>query len=120
MAVRPESSSAGQPSARASAWLSVLFGLAALATLAAAIAAAEIEGYLDVAETWIALPPAAVLALVAIALGRRARSRARAALAPVRGRRPARLGRLLGYLALYLTATAALAFGVYALLNYLE
>ena len=72
---------------------------------------------LTLVQAGLAVPIAAVLSLGAIWLARRARRRADRTLDRVGGRGAARAGKLLGGLGLYVSATAALALGVYALLS---
>jgi hypothetical protein len=115
--VAPTSSSNGRPKGNASAPLSVVLGLLSLATLPAAVVAARESDDLTLVEAGIAVPVAALLALFALWLARRARRRADRTLDRVGGRSAARAGKLLGGLGLYLAATAALALGVYALLS---
>jgi membrane protein implicated in regulation of membrane protease activity len=97
--------------------LSVLLGLLSLATLPAAVVAARESDDLTLVEAGVAVPVAAVLALIALWLARRGRRRADRTLDRVGGRGAAKIGKLLGGLGLYLAATAALALGVYALLS---
>jgi hypothetical protein len=115
--VAPTSSSSGRPRGNAGAPLSVLLGLLSLATLPAAVLVARESDDLTLVEAGVAVPVAAVLALLALWLARRARRRADRTLDRVGGRGAARVGKLLGGLGLYVAATAALALGVYALLS---
>ncbi|MFN2470054.1 MAG: hypothetical protein ABR583_03520 [Gaiellaceae bacterium] len=71
-------------------------------------------------ESGWAVPPAGLLALVALGLARRARRRARRSVLPVAGLHVARTGRVVGWLGLYVAATATLALGVYAVETYLS
>ena len=120
MVARTASSSApARPSSRASGWLSLVLGLIAVAALPAAIAVSNRTDRYSLLEAGFAVPPAGLFALLAILLGRRGRRRQALSLNPVRGVRPARVGRLLGWLGLYLAATGALALGVYWLEGYL-
>ena len=64
----------------------------------------------------VAIPVAALLGALAVSLARRARSRLAPTLGHPRGRRTARLGRLLGMIGFLLALTAAGSVGVYALL----
>jgi hypothetical protein len=89
-----------------------------LATLPAAIAVTERVDTLSLLEAGFAIPAAILLALAAVVIGRRVRRRSRQTLASVPGARAARVGRVLGYLGLYLALTAALAVGFYAILTY--
>jgi hypothetical protein len=98
----------------------VLLGVLALATLPAAIAVTERVDGLSLVEAGFAIPAAILLALAAILIGRRVRSRSRQTLAGLPGARVARLGRILGYAGLYLALTAALSVGFYAVLTYVS
>jgi hypothetical protein len=106
--------------ARGPAWASVLLGLLGLATLPAAIAVTERVDGLSLVESGFAIPAAILFGLAAVLIGRRVRRRSRQTLAPLPGVRVARLGRVLGYIGLYLALTAALAVGFYAVLTYVS
>ncbi len=114
------SSEIERPSARATGWFSLFFGLLAVAVLPVTVLVSYETDRYSYLESGFAVPGAALLAIVAIVLGRRGRKRQRQALGRVRGARVARLGRLLGWLGFYLAATGALALGVYALETYLS
>jgi hypothetical protein len=100
--------------------MSVLLGLLGLATLPVAIAVTERVDGLSLIEAGFAIPAALVFAFGAVVIGRRVRSRSRQTLAALPGARVARVGRVLGYVGLYLALTAALAVGFYAVLTYLS
>ena len=121
MAVRTEGSSAAavRPSAGWSGWLSLVLGFLAAAAIPIAIAVSERTDRYSLLEAGFAVPPTAALSLLAIVLARPGRRRQRTALARIRGARAARVGRLLGWLGLYLAAAGALALGVYWLEVYL-
>ena len=91
----------------------------AAAAVPAAVAVSDRTNRYSLLEAGFAVPPAALLGLAAVLLGRRGRRRQRLALNRVRGVRAARVGRLFGWVALYLAATGALALGVYWLEVYL-
>ena len=113
-----ESSTAGRRVGRAViAWLSIVFGLAGVAAVPAAIAVTERRADLELIYAAAGIPVAFLLGLVAILLARRARRRSRLTVSG-RGARPARVGNALGLLALLLAGTAALAVGWYALLTW--
>jgi hypothetical protein len=95
----------------------VLVGLVAVATLPAAIVAAEIFTIVTLLESAVAIVPAFVLAALAIGLGIAARRRSERTLGRVRGGSLARLGRVLGYFALYLAITASISVGTYYFLR---
>jgi hypothetical protein len=115
--VAPTSSSNERPQGNKSAPFSVLLGLLSLATLPAAVIVARESDELTLVQAGLAVPLAALLAIGALWLARRARRRADRTLDRVGGRGAARVGKLLGGLGLYVAATAALALGVYALLS---
>ena len=100
-----------------SAIFSVLVGLVALATLPAAIVAAEVFDLLTLLQSSVAIAPTFVLALTAIYLGRRARRTIERTLGRVRGYKLALVGRILGYLALYVAVTAAISVATYYVLR---
>jgi len=91
----------------------------ALAVLPVAIAITESRGDLRLLHAGFAVPVAAALAVVAIRLAARARKRLERTLGRAGGERLARVGRVLGWLALYLALIAAIALGVYAVEYYL-
>jgi hypothetical protein len=97
--------------------LSVLIGLAAVATLPAAILFAEKWDRLTLLESAVAIVPAFLLGFAAVLLGRRARRGIDRTLGRVRGSRLALAGRILGYLALYLAATASVSVATYYVLR---
>jgi len=66
----------------------------------------------DLIDAWIAIPVAVVLGLLALALARRGRRSASRTVAR-RGARWARVGRLLGVLALALAAASGIALAFY-------
>ena len=106
-----------KPQPNASARGAVLVGLLALAVVPAAVAVAQISDTVELLHAAVAIPVAAVLGIAALVLGSRGRRAARLTLGRVGGDRLARLGRLLGGLAVYVAVTAALAVGFYGLLN---
>ena len=68
---------------------------------------------------WAALGavPAGLFGLVALALARRVRARAKLTLGGIAGAGAARVGRVLGFLAVYGAVTVGLAVAFYALLE---
>jgi hypothetical protein len=83
----------------------------------AAIAASQrLEEY-ELIDAGYAIPVGAVLGVAAVALARRARLRIERTLGRAGGRRPARVGRLLGLLGFCLATSAAIAIATYAVLN---
>jgi hypothetical protein len=93
--------------------------LLALAALAAGAAAAYFLEEVEL-EGFVAVPAAIVLALLALSLSRRARRVYDRTLGRAGGRVPARIAQALAVLALLAAVTAALAFGIFALLVFLE
>lgn len=73
-------------------------------------------GNITLLDAAIAIPVAAVLGVVAIVLARRSRRAVEWTIGRAGGRRSARLGSLLGIVALCLAAAAGLALGFYGLL----
>jgi hypothetical protein len=113
-------SSNGVPPRPGSAWLSVVVGLLATLTMPVAILATRWSGDYELLHAGFAIPIAAFLGLLAVALARRARSRLAPTLGHPRGSRTARLGRFLGLLGFLLALTAAGSLAVYWLLSIVE
>src|SRR3954451_22985879 len=97
---------------------SLLCALLGLALPVVAFAASHETTQVDLVQATIATAGAALLGLAAIGLARRARRNMERSLGRAGGRGAARVGRLLGLLALCVGCTAALALGFYALLSY--
>lgn len=116
MSTLPRTDSEDRPR-NPSAGLSVLFGLLAVATLPAAVVAAERYDVATLLESSVAIAPAFVLGLVAVLLGRRARKAVERTLGRVKGHKLAATGRFLGYLALYMAVTASISVGTYYVLR---
>jgi hypothetical protein len=95
----------------------VLVGLAAVATIPAAIVAAELYEVVTLLESSVAIAPAAILAILAIFLGLRGRRHVERTLGRGRGRTVAGIGRFLGYFALYVAVTAAISVATYYVLR---
>jgi hypothetical protein len=110
-------SSNGGPPRPASARASVVVGLLAVAAMPAAIAATRWSSRYELLHAAFAIPFAALLGALAIALAGRARSRLAPTLGHAKGTRTARLGRLLGLVGFLLALTAAGSVAVYALLS---
>ena len=113
-------SSNGGPPRPGSARASVLVGLLSVATMPVAIVATRWSDEYELLQAGFAIPLAAVLGLLAIALARRARSRLAPTLGHPKGSRTARLGRLLGLLGFLLALTAAGSLAVYWILSLVE
>jgi hypothetical protein len=110
-------SSNGGPPRPGSARASVFVGLLSVAALPAAIVATRWSRQYELLHAAYAIPVAAVLGALAVALARRARSRLAPTLGHPKGTRTARVGRLLGLLGFLLALTAAGSVGVYAVLS---
>ena len=95
----------------------MLFGLAGVATLPAAILFAEKWERITLLESSVAIVPAFVFGVAAVYLGRRARSAIDRTLGRVRGNKLAKTGRILGYLTLYMALTASIAVATYYVLR---
>jgi hypothetical protein len=102
-----------------SAFGAVLLGLLSVATVPAAIAYTHYANR-ELLKAEYAVPVAFVLGVVALSLARRARRRSERTIGRVGGTRAGRWGRILGGLGVYVAVTAALAVGVYELLNRLS
>jgi hypothetical protein len=97
--------------------LSVPVGLVAVATIPAAVVAAEFYDVTTLLESAVSIAPAAILAFIAIWLGRRGRRQVERTLGRTRGAALARIGRILGYVALYLAVTAGISLATYYVLR---
>jgi hypothetical protein len=98
---------------------SLLVGLAATATMPAAILATRYSGSYELLHAGFAIPVAVVLGALAIGLARGALRLDDMRLGRSGGRGVARLGRALGVLGISLGATCAVALAVYGILTYL-
>jgi hypothetical protein len=92
--------------------------LVALAAIPLAAAVTESRGDLRLIHAGFAVPVAAVLAIASIRLAARARKRLERTLGRAGGERTARVGRVLGWLALYVALIASISLGVYAIEYY--
>ena len=115
----PTGSSNGRPPRPGSARASVVVGLLSVLALPAAIVATNWSRQYELLHAAYAIPFAAALGALAVALARRARSRLAPTLGHPAGTRTARLGRALGLLGFLLALTAAGSVGVYAVLSLL-
>ncbi len=95
----------------------MLFGLAGVSAIPAAVVAAEFYDVVTLLESAVSIPPAFVLSGVAIFLGRRARRQVERTLGRTRGKSLAAVGRILGYAGLYLAVTAGISVATYYLLR---
>jgi hypothetical protein len=110
-------SSNGGPPRPGSARASVFVGLLSVAVLPAAVVATRWSERYELLHAAFAIPFAAMLGALAVALARRARSRLAPTLGHAKGTRTARTGRVLGMLGFLLALTAAGSVGVYAVLS---
>jgi hypothetical protein len=118
LAARTSSSNGSRPRNRAAGW-SLILALLALAVIPAAIGVTEARDDLRLLHAGLTVPVAAVLAVAAIRFAARARRRLERTLGRAGGARTARVGRLVGWLALYLALISSIALGVYAVEYYL-
>ena len=88
-----------------------------MVTLPAAILLAERWERVTLLESAVAIPPAFVLGVAAVWLGRRARHSIDRTLGRVRGYKLALLGRILGYATLYMAITASISVATYYVLR---
>jgi hypothetical protein len=95
----------------------VVVALLGLALPVAAFAAARQLGQVTLLQATAAACGSVVLGLAAIVLSRRGRRNIERSIGRLGGEAAARVGRLLGFLALCIGLTAALALGFYELLN---
>ena len=106
------------PGRSGTAWGSVVAGLASCATLPLAVFLTRFSDSYELLHAGFAIPLAAGLAIVALALARRARIGTRVTLSGATGEGPAAAGRVLGVIGLCMAASALVALGVYGLLEY--
>ncbi len=101
-----------------STWGSFVSGLASVATLPLAIYLSRFSERYELLHAGFAIPIAAILGLISIALARRARMRSVLALGRGEGEGLARAGRVLGIVGVCMALAALVALGVYGLLEY--
>ena len=101
------------------AWGAVVFGLASVAAVPAAIAYSHYED-VDLIKAGWAVAPGLVLGLIALALAGGARKRCERTIGRVGGRAVAGIGRFLGALGVFIAAAGGIALGVYEILNQLS
>ncbi len=95
----------------------MLVGLAAVATIPAAVAAAEVFDVVTLLQSSVAIAPAVILAIAAILLARRGRRDVERTLGRARGASLARVGRILGWIGVYLAVTASISVATYYVLR---
>jgi hypothetical protein len=101
-----------------SGWGGLVAGLASVVTLPLAIFLTRFSDSYELLHAAFAIPLAAVLGLVALALARRSRRRLALSLSSERRDRAAVAGRVLGIAGICIALAALVALGVYALLEY--
>lgn len=90
-----------------------------MAAIPVAIVVTEQQGDLRLLHAGVAVPVAFVLGFIGIRLAKRARRRLERTLGRAGGAVPARMGRVLSWLAVYFALIGAIALGVYAVEYYL-
>jgi hypothetical protein len=100
-------------SSSARAWVSIVLGLAGVLTMPAAIEVARRSLRVALLDAAYAVPLAFLLGLVALLMGKRARDNLRWLRLRERGTGAARIGMILGLLAVCLALMAALSVGFY-------
>jgi len=100
------------------AWGSVVAGLASVVTLPFAIYLTRFSESYDLLHAGFAIPVAAALGFISLALARRARMLSALTLGGGGSSRPAAVGRVLGLIGLCIAAAGLVALGVYELLEY--
>jgi hypothetical protein len=95
------------------ALVSLLVGVLATAAIPVGILITNYRNDLRLIHAGYSVPVAAVLGLIAIRLARRARRRLERTVGRAGGAVPARLGRILGWLGLYLALIGAIALAFY-------
>jgi hypothetical protein len=96
--------------------VAVVVGVLAVLVIPAAVALAAYSSKVDLTYAAVAIPIAALLGLVAIALARSARVYSQITLGRIGGTGLARAGSILGVLGLYLAVMAVLSIGFFGLL----
>jgi drug/metabolite transporter (DMT)-like permease len=100
------------------AWGSFVAGLLSVAALPLAVFLTRFSESYELLEAGFAIPVAAALGIVAIALSRRARRQASVRLGGERRSGPAATGRVLGIVGLCIALAGVVSLVVYALLDY--
>ena len=116
--VAPTSSSNGTKPRNKAAWASLVFGLLATAAIPVAILVTEQRDDLRLLHAGVAVPVAFVLVFLGIRLARRARRRLDRTIGRAGGAVPARVGRVLSWLGVYLALIGAISLLVYAIEYY--
>jgi hypothetical protein len=93
--------------------VSFVVGVLAVLAIPAAIYVTDQRNDLRLIHAGVAVPVGFLLGLVAIMLARRARRRRERTLGRARGQAPARLGRIFGWVGVYLALIGAISLAVY-------
>src|SRR5262245_21556132 len=101
------------------AWGAIVFGLASVAAVPAAVAYTHYED-VDLIKAGWAVVPGLVLGLIALLLAGGARKRSERTIGRVGGRAATRVGRFLGALGVFVAVAGGIALGVYEILNQLS
>jgi hypothetical protein len=109
----PTSSSNGRPRKNRAALFSVVFGVLSVLAIPVAVYVTDQRNDLRLIHAGAAVPVAFILGVVAIRLARRARRRVERTLGRARGQSSARLGRIFGWLGVYLALIGAISLVVY-------
>jgi hypothetical protein len=107
-----QSGNGARPRNRA-AVVSLAFGVLSVFAIPIAIYVTDQRNNLRLIHAGFAVPVAFVLGFVAIRLARRARTRLERTLGRAGGQAPARLGRIFGWLGVYLSLIGAISLAVY-------
>jgi len=113
MAAPTSSSSNGQRPRNRVAVVSVVVGVLAVLAIPVAIYVTDQRNDLRLIHAGLAVPVAFLLGVLAIRLARRARRRLERTLGRAGGQSPARLGRIFGWLGVYLALIGAISLGFY-------
>ena len=95
-----------------------MLGLLAVAVIPVAILVTDVHEDLRLLHAGIAVPVAFVLGIAGIRLAKKARTRLERTLGRAGGAIPARLGRVLSWIGVYLALIGAISLGVYAIEYY--
>jgi hypothetical protein len=93
--------------------VSVILGVLAVLAIPVAIYVTDQRNDLRLIHAGASVPVAFVLGFAAIRLAKRARTRLERTLGRARGQAPARLGRIFGWLGVYLSLIGAISLAVY-------
>lgn len=96
-----------------------MLGLLAVAAIPVGILVTDLRDDLRLLHAGVAVPVALILGITGLLLARRARRRLERTLGRAGGAVPARLGRALAWLGVYLALIGAISLGVYAVEYYL-